>query len=66
MLRGLFMQFHLLQPLLLLLSLTMVTAMPLCGVEYDNNIEDLVEGRDFDVITRLVKKLDVEENIKWI
>ena len=60
------MQVLLLLSFLLLMTFTIVTARPLSMVEYDNDIEELVDGRDFNEILKLMQKLNVEDDIKQI
>ena len=60
------MQVLLLLSFLLLMTFTIVTARPLSMVEYDNDIEELVDGRDFNEILKLMQKLNVEDDVKQI
>ena len=61
------MQIYLLFPLLPLLSLTtVVLASHFPAAVYDNEIEELVEGRDADEITQLIQSLNVDDSVKQI
>ena len=57
---------HLHLSCLLLLSSTLVTAMPLRGMVYDNDIEEIIEGHDFAESSKLIKKLNVADDVKQI
>ena len=66
MARRFFMQICLLPSILILLSLAMVTSLPLREAVYDNEVEELVEGRNVEEIAKLIQNLDADEDIRQI
>ena len=66
MARRFFMQIYLLPSILILLSLAMVTSLPLREAVYDNEVEELVEGRNVEEIAKLIQNLDADEDIRQI